>query len=194
MISDNSLFKITKYCKKYCINFLKNSAIFPCIDWREQALAIYDNKMEKKNLFWINQYLILNTHPGVCCSEHPRLIDSFWDVAITYWHFSSFENLAWYWVLTFLFTIDIFVNVFHSIWNVCASKVAFLQRFFCSSTTWRQQVGFQLLILKKTKKEHYSWDYWINHLLFLRSDNIIRSIEQNGWLLNKSAILLWWFH
>ena len=152
MISDTSLFRITKYCKKYCINFLKNSAIFPCIDWREQALAIYDNKMEKKNLFWINQYLILNTHPGVCCSEHPRLIDSFWDVAITYWHFSSFENLAWYWVLTFLFTIDIFVNVFHSIWNVCTSKVAFLQRFFCSSTTWRQQVGFQLLILKKTNK------------------------------------------
>ena len=125
--------------------------IFPCIDWREQALAKYDNKMEKKP-FWINQYLILNTHPGVCCSEHPRLIDSFWDVAITYWHFSSFENLAWYWVLTFLFTIDIFVNVFHSIWNVCTSKVAFLQRFFCSSTPWRQQVGFQLLILKKTNK------------------------------------------
>ena len=28
----------------------------------------------------------------------------------------------------------------------------------------------------------------------LHSDNIIRSIEQNGQLLNKSTILFWWFH
>ena len=33
-----------------------------------------------------------------------------------------------------------------------------------------------------------------NHLLFLRSDDIIRLLEQNGQLLNKSAILFWWFH
>ena len=27
-----------------------------------------------------------------------------------------------------------------------------------------------------------------------QSSTLIRSLEQNGWLLNKSAILFWWFH
>ena len=30
---------------------------------------------------------------------------------------------------------------------------------------------------------------WIDHLLFLRSDDIIRSLEENDQLLNKPAIL-----
>ena len=33
-----------------------------------------------------------------------------------------------------------------------------------------------------------------NHLLFLRSDDIIRLLEQNGRLLNKLAILFWRNH
>ena len=33
-----------------------------------------------------------------------------------------------------------------------------------------------------------------DQLLFLCSYDIIRSLEQNGWLLKKSAILFWQFH
>ena len=34
----------------------------------------------------------------------------------------------------------------------------------------------------------------LTNLYLLHSDNIIRSLEQNGWLLNKSTILFWRFH
>ena len=34
----------------------------------------------------------------------------------------------------------------------------------------------------------------VGHLLFLRYDDIIGLLEQNGQLLHKSAILFWWFH
>ena len=42
-------------------------------------------------------------------------------------------------------------------------------------------------------------DTWIDNYLdlsaaILCSDDIIRTLEQNGWLLNKSAILFWRFH
>ena len=40
----------------------------------------------------------------------------------------------------------------------------------------------------------YLLHIYTNHLLFLHSDDIIRSLEQNDWLLNKSAILFWRFH
>ena len=90
---------------------------------------------------------------GVCSSEYPRLIDSFWDVAITYWHFSSFENLAWYWVLTFLFTIDLFVNVFnvHTYLKcVLASKIT-LEDFFLLS--YHPKAGrFPITDFKKGKQ------------------------------------------
>ena len=33
----------------------------------------------------------------------------------------------------------------------------------------------------------------VDQLLFLCSDDTIKSLEQNDWLLNKSAILFWWF-
>ena len=33
----------------------------------------------------------------------------------------------------------------------------------------------------------------VDQLRFLCSDDTIKSLEQNDWLLNKSAILFWWF-
>ena len=50
------------------------------------------------------------------------------------------------------------------------------------------------------KKNKDSWNSiaqsnHLGHLLFLQSDNIVRSLEQHGGLpINKSAILFWWFH
>ena len=49
----------------------------------------------------------------------------------------------------------------------------------------RGMIGCHIL----ENKSNASVNILINHLLFLHSDDIIRSLEQNGRLLNKSAIL-----